>query len=298
MDPARRPRRHRSPRPAAGESAADASGSPDLRPSSSASSRRRHALHRGDTVPAESSPDTRALILYDVSGKPGDGSAASRHADREPRGALRPLDGQAGRRLRARRARAVHGAVYVGSSYGERLPADASRRRPADEPARRLGQRQHPAARGAGAGLRRSLRMAASSARPLRRRRGALQGEIAHTLGPAGRDHAHARLDRSRSRVSRDAVRSDGSTFPWALRSQNLTYVGELPFVYTSETDRYLVFADLLFDALAPRTPERHRALLRLEDINPRTVRRPCADRELPAREGNPVRVRSQPLLP
>src|SRR5262249_12699305 len=46
---------------------------------------------------------------------------------------------------------------------------------------------------------------------------------------------------------------------------------GELPFVYTSETDRYLVFADLLFDALAPQTPERHRALVRLEDINPRT---------------------------
>ena len=37
-----------------------------------------------------------------------------------------------------------------------------------------------------------------------------------------------------------------------------------------SETDRYRL-ADLLFDALAPRTRERHRALVRLEDINPRT---------------------------
>ena len=104
---------------------------------------------------------------------------------------------------------------------------------------------------------------------------------------------------RTRSRVVAQAVRSDGSTFPWALRSRNLTYVGELPFVYTSETDRYLVFADLLFDALAPRTPERHRALLRLEDINPRTDPTASAhDREVPARQGNPVRVRSQPLLP
>jgi uncharacterized protein YdaL len=65
------------------------------------------------------------------------------------------------------------------------------------------------------------------------------------------------------------AVRTDGSTFPWAVRSRNLTYIGEVPFRYTSESDRVLVFADLLFDALAPRTPERHRALVRLEDINP-----------------------------
>ena len=31
------------------------------------------------------------------------------------------------------------------------------------------------------------------------------------------------------------------------------------------------MFADLLFDALAPQTAERHRALVRLEDINPRS---------------------------
>lgn len=37
-----------------------------------------------------------------------------------------------------------------------------------------------------------------------------------------------------------------------------------------SEADRVLAFADLLFDALAPQTRERHRALVRLEDINPR----------------------------
>jgi uncharacterized protein YdaL len=79
----------------------------------------------------------------------------------------------------------------------------------------------------------------------------------------------YAALDPSRVRVLARAVRADGSTFPWAVRSRNLTYVGEMPFTYTSETDRYLVFADLLFDALAPRTPVRHRALVRLEDINP-----------------------------
>src|SRR4051794_30204476 len=91
----------------------------------------------------------------------------------------------------------------------------------------------------------------------------------------------YAALDRSRVHVLAEAVRANGSTFPWAVRSRNLTYIGEMPFQYTSETDRVLVFADLLFDALAPQTRERHRALVRLEDVNPRTdpaQRRAAAD--------------------
>lgn len=72
-----------------------------------------------------------------------------------------------------------------------------------------------------------------------------------------------------RVRVLARAVRADGTSFPWAVRSRNLTYVGEMPFTFTSETDRYLIFTDLLFDALAPQTRARHRALIRLEDINP-----------------------------
>jgi uncharacterized protein YdaL len=68
--------------------------------------------------------------------------------------------------------------------------------------------------------------------------------------------------------VLANCVRSDGSTFPWAVRSRNLTYLGENPLVYMSEGDRYLIFCDLLFDALAPTTPTRHRATVRIEDIN------------------------------
>lgn len=60
-----------------------------------------------------------------------------------------------------------------------------------------------------------------------------------------------------------------GATSPWAFRSANLTYVGEIPFAYVSEQDRVIVFEDLLFDALAPATPARHRAFVRLEDISP-----------------------------
>lgn len=82
----------------------------------------------------------------------------------------------------------------------------------------------------------------------------------------------YASIDRSRVQVLARAVRAGGSSFPWAVRSRNLTYIGEMPFSYLSETDRYLAFCDLLFDALAPKTPERHRALVRLEDINPESV--------------------------
>ncbi|WP_087928546.1 DUF2334 domain-containing protein [Streptomyces albireticuli] len=63
---------------------------------------------------------------------------------------------------------------------------------------------------------------------------------------------------------------TSGATSPWAIRSANLTYLGEIPFAYVSESDRVIVFEDLLFDALAPATAERHRAFVRLEDISPK----------------------------
>jgi uncharacterized protein YdaL len=75
--------------------------------------------------------------------------------------------------------------------------------------------------------------------------------------------------DPAKATVLALARRGDGTTLPWAIRSGHLTYVSEIPFTYMTEEDRYLAFADLLFDALAPATPERHRAVLRLEDINP-----------------------------
>ncbi|MCC2279311.1 polysaccharide deacetylase family protein [Streptomyces sp. ET3-23] len=62
---------------------------------------------------------------------------------------------------------------------------------------------------------------------------------------------------------------NSGATSPWAIRSGNLTYVTEIPFAYVSESDRVIVMEDLLFDALAPATTERHRAFVRLEDISP-----------------------------
>ncbi len=65
------------------------------------------------------------------------------------------------------------------------------------------------------------------------------------------------------------ASRADGTTLPWAVRSSNLTYFGEVPFAYIDHNDRYLAFCDLLFDTLAPTTVAQHRALVRLEDVSP-----------------------------
>lgn len=65
-------------------------------------------------------------------------------------------------------------------------------------------------------------------------------------------------------------AQTNGATsVPWAIRSANLTYVGEIPFAYITETDRYLAYADLLFAADAPAAPAKHQGLVRLEDVNP-----------------------------
>lgn len=57
---------------------------------------------------------------------------------------------------------------------------------------------------------------------------------------------------------------------PWALKTGNKFYVAEIPFSYVHEGDRYLVFADLLFDFLdqKPKNAKKY-AVLRLEDVNP-----------------------------
>ncbi|MEV4514018.1 DUF2334 domain-containing protein [Dactylosporangium sp. NPDC049525] len=65
------------------------------------------------------------------------------------------------------------------------------------------------------------------------------------------------------------AVRADGTSMSWGVRSGNFTYLGEIPFSYISADDRYVAFSDMLFDVLALATTERHRALVRIEDVGP-----------------------------
>lgn len=56
---------------------------------------------------------------------------------------------------------------------------------------------------------------------------------------------------------------------PWAVRSENLTYLAEVPLNYIDVNDVYLVFADLFYDLLAPDTPPVRQAAVRLEDVGP-----------------------------
>lgn len=89
-----------------------------------------------------------------------------------------------------------------------------------------------------------------------------------NTINQAGM-MTYANADPARVQFPALAFKTNGSSFPWAVRSLNLTYIGEIPFAYMDHNDRYLVLADLLFDLLAPATAERHRALVRIEDVGP-----------------------------
>jgi uncharacterized protein YdaL len=65
------------------------------------------------------------------------------------------------------------------------------------------------------------------------------------------------------------AYATNGSSIPYILHGRNLWYIADLPFSYISEEDRYVVFTDVLHDILGINHPENHRALIRLEDVDP-----------------------------
>ena len=58
-----------------------------------------------------------------------------------------------------------------------------------------------------------------------------------------------------------------GETAPYVIRSGNFWYVADMPFSFIGPRDRYLVLTDLLHDMLGVNTPEKHQALVRLEDV-------------------------------
>jgi uncharacterized protein YdaL len=227
-------------------------------------------IPRGATFPAEASPSVRALILYDVTGRWGQlgelyATLTANLAGHFGRWTAKPA------RDYGRGEIDRHTAVlYIGSTFGEQLPEalldDVLR---TSRPVVWLGHNIDQLERRAGDfRARYGWRPLVLDRSPVSKVR--YKGRsLTRWTRQSGGIMRYAAVDRSRVRVLAEAVRANGSRFPWALRSRNLTYVGELPFQYTSETDRVLVFADLLFDALAPRTRERHRALVRLEDINP-----------------------------
>jgi uncharacterized protein YdaL len=77
--------------------------------------------------------------------------------------------------------------------------------------------------------------------------------------------------DPARAQVLADVSAPGGGATPWAVQSGHLTYVAEVPYAWAGPGDRYLAAADVILGTLAPDTPERHRALIRIEDVGPRT---------------------------
>jgi uncharacterized protein YdaL len=224
------------------------------------------------TVPAEWSRSVRTLILYDNSGKWGwlGGLDATLAANLV--GHFGPWHAEPASRYQPGELERYTATIYLGSVFGARLPGalldDVLRtHRPVIWIADNIDQlEQHAPGFRARYGWQTSV-LDHSPIAEVRYKGRSLTRWTRNADGVM----RYSTIVRPRVRVLAEAVRRDGSTFPWAVRSRNLTYVGEMPFTYTSETDRVLVFDDLLFDALAPRTRERHRALVRLEDINPRS---------------------------
>ncbi len=65
------------------------------------------------------------------------------------------------------------------------------------------------------------------------------------------------------------AVTDDGKRSPWAVTTGSFTYLAESPYDYVEYGGRYLAAADLLRSLVQPDAPDRHRALVRLEDVGP-----------------------------
>ena len=64
-------------------------------------------------------------------------------------------------------------------------------------------------------------------------------------------------------------AQSGTSSFPWAVSSSGLTFIGEIPLTYLGEQDRYIAAADILLDFLQPNAEQYRQAAVRLEDITP-----------------------------
>jgi len=77
-------------------------------------------------------------------------------------------------------------------------------------------------------------------------------------------------VDSGKTAVYATAVRTGSlPTTPYLVRGGNLWCVADDPFSYVTMTDRHLAFADVLHDVLGIAHAERHRAILRIEDVNP-----------------------------
>lgn len=77
--------------------------------------------------------------------------------------------------------------------------------------------------------------------------------------------------ENNKSTVLAEAIQNvTKERLPYAIRSKNRFYIADIPFSFMNEKDRYLVFADLLFDILKvkPTYTGKKPALFRIEDVS------------------------------
>lgn len=63
-----------------------------------------------------------------------------------------------------------------------------------------------------------------------------------------------------------------GEAIPYVIQSGNLWAVGDIPFTFTHERDRYLGFSDMVHDMIGIDHPVTRRAMMRLEDVHPNVL--------------------------
>jgi uncharacterized protein YdaL len=56
---------------------------------------------------------------------------------------------------------------------------------------------------------------------------------------------------------------------PYIIKSRNFYYIADMPFMNVTQSDRYLLFADLLHDFIGENHSESHQAIVRIEDVTP-----------------------------
>ncbi len=81
-------------------------------------------------------------------------------------------------------------------------------------------------------------------------------------------------LDNNKTKVYAEAYSTllpNRAPDPYIIKGNHFWFVGDIPFTYMSEEDRYLAFSDLLHDMLGIYHKESHKAIMRLEDVDART---------------------------
>jgi predicted deacetylase len=209
-------------------------------------------------------PSRRALVLYDVSGRYASyGQQTARLAANWVSHFAEPLQKPV-RDYRAGEVADYSVVVYVGTTYGEKLPSAFLRDvNSGIRPVLWLGDNAWQLT---GTAFADAQGWRQGPDKPGRYREVFYRGV---RLTSNASDLAGIQVGpHSTAKVLGWALAADGHRTPWAIRSGNLTFVSEVPLDSQGQQDRSFAVADLLAATFGVPTA-RHRVLLRLEDVGP-----------------------------